>query len=99
MQDDKQQKKYNIQGVPDQLELSEIWQELLGKQASDEKSASLPPETLIPLLESDPWSTLIQANGIELVDLQEKKRLQISDQEVEQMLELMQEQSAQDDEG
>ena len=86
--------------------MSETWQELLGhrasagpekakKDAEEQKDA----ESGIPTLESDPWSTLIQAKGVEVVDLH-KTRLQISDKEVEQMLQVMQEQSAQqDDEG
>ncbi|GCE18108.1 hypothetical protein [Dictyobacter kobayashii] len=89
-----------------QTELSATWQELLGRRApsvpgqgpGDREQPGKDPE-VIPTLESDPWSTLIQAKGVEVVDLH-KTRLQISDQEVEQMLEVMQEQSAQqDDEG
>ena len=89
-----------------QIELSAAWQELLGrqtpgasKQSSGDSEHQDKDQGVIPTLESDPWSTLIQAKGVEIVDLH-KTRLQISDQEVEQMLEVMQEQSAQqDDEG
>jgi hypothetical protein len=53
-------------------------------------------EKAIPTLKSDPWSTLIQAKGIEVVDLH-KAHLQISAQEVERILKLMHEYPAQDD--
>ncbi|GHO89614.1 hypothetical protein [Dictyobacter formicarum] len=105
---DKKNRPQQDQNAPDglQTELSAAWQELLGRQAPGaSKPGSGADEQLdkdqgvIPTLESDPWSTLIQAKGVEIVDLH-KTRLQISDQEVEQMLEVMQEQSAQqDDEG
>lgn len=105
---DKQKRPQQDQNVPDeqQAELSAAWQELLGrrvpgqlKQESGNSEQQDKDQGVIPTLESDPWSTLIQAKGVEIVDLH-KTRLQISDQEVEQMLEVMQEQSAQqDDEG
>jgi hypothetical protein len=92
----------------DQEGLSEVWKELLGNKdshapdtpgAQPEKDKELVgDEVAIPTLESDPWRALIQAKGVEVVDLQ-KKRLEISDQEVEQMLDKMQEQSTQGDEG
>lgn len=89
-----------------QDQLSPIWQELLGsrpsipsKEQQVDDLAQDSPENGIPTLESDPWSTLIQAKGVEVVDLH-KARLKISAQEVEQMLQIMQEQSTQqDDEG
>lgn len=85
-----------------QAELSAAWQELLGRRtpgapkpdSADHERKDKKED--IPTLESDPWSTLIQAKGVEIVDLH-KARLQISDQEVEQMLEVMQEQSTQKD--
>ncbi|GCE25923.1 hypothetical protein KDA_14070 [Dictyobacter alpinus] len=104
----KEKKKHSQQEQPaiEQTELSETWRELLGQRApgGPEQEKSDPEgqkgtESSIPTLESDPWSTLIQAKGVEIVDLH-KARLQISAQEVEQMLQVMQEQSAQqDDEG
>ncbi|HZR43267.1 MAG TPA: hypothetical protein VFB12_24340 [Ktedonobacteraceae bacterium] len=74
-------------------ELSEVWQELLGEHSGESSTPATPGA--IPTLESDPWSELLHAKGIEIVDLQ-AVHLQISDQEVEQMLEVMQEQPAQD---
>lgn len=87
-------------------QLSAIWHELLGTRPSSppkeqqvDALAQASPENGIPTLESDPWSTLIQAKGVEVVDLH-KARLSISAQEVEQMLQVMREQSTQqDDEG
>ena len=52
-------------------------------------------EKAIPTLQSDPWRSLIQAKGVEIVDLH-KTRLQISDQEVERILKVIQEYPAQD---
>lgn len=52
-------------------------------------------EKAIPTLKSDPWSSLIQAKGVEIVDLH-KTRLPISDQEVERLLKVMEEYPAQD---
>lgn len=71
--------------------LGSVWQELLGKGFSQD-AAAVPtePEPVIPTLEVDPWSTLLQANGVEVFDLQ-STHLRISDQEVEQMLRFMQE--------
>ncbi|GLV57597.1 hypothetical protein KDH_44330 [Dictyobacter sp. S3.2.2.5] len=104
---DKKKRSQQDQNISDeQHELSTAWQELLGRrppgelqQGADDIERVEKDQESIPTLESDPWSTLIQAKGVEMVDLH-KTRLQISDQEVEQMLEVMQEQSAQqDDEG
>ena len=52
-------------------------------------------EKAIPTLKSDPWRSLIQAKGVEIVDLH-KTRLQISDQDVERILKVIQEYPAQD---
>jgi hypothetical protein len=50
-----------------------------------------------PTLESDPWSALLHAKGIEVVDLQQI-RLHMSDQDMEQILHIMQESSSQNPE-
>ena|SRR5579859_3387420 len=89
------------------MELSNIWQELLGERpldadnspaASESTSveeveqipdAATPTET-IPTLSSDPWSELVQARGTEMIDLSQLQ-LHMSDQDVEQILQLMQE--------
>ncbi|GAC1390955.1 MAG: hypothetical protein NVS4B11_18360 [Ktedonobacteraceae bacterium] len=74
-----------------QMELSSAWLELLGQQTDD--TTPFASNSTIPALESDPWRSLLHVNGVEIVDLQ-KVHLPMNDQDVEQMLQLMQEQSA-----
>lgn len=81
-------KKKNVPST--QSELSEVWQELLGGLPGEDEASTIPEEAAIPTLESDPWSELIQAQGVEVVDLQ-TVHLQMSDQELEQVLQVMQE--------
>ncbi len=97
MQEENQHSKKENVPPSSQPELSATWLELLGKQhPSDQNTRS---EDIVPPLASDPWNSLSHAHGIEIVDLQ-RDHLQISDQEVEQMLQLIQEEhSTQDDEG
>ncbi len=73
-----------------QIELSKTWLELLGKQTD----APLAINDLLPALASDPWSSLVQAQGVKTVDLQ-KVHLPMSDSDVEQLLHYMQDQSTQ----
>jgi hypothetical protein len=80
----------NEKKVPEP-ELSAVWQELLGKRkASDVAKPSTVDETAIPTLKSDPWRALLQAKGIEVVDLQQL-HLHMSDQDLEQILRLIEE--------
>ena len=72
------------------MELSKTWLELLGKHTD----APLVSNSSIPALESDPWSSLLHVNGVKTVDLQ-KVHLPMSDSDVEQLLQHMQDQSAQ----
>jgi hypothetical protein len=69
-------------------ELSNVWRELLGNRIHEAPSPDLSGNVPIPTLEVDPWSALLQAKGVEVVDLQHM-HLRISDQEVEQMLQIM----------
>ncbi len=78
-----------------QSPLSDVWQELLGGNPIEVKAPLTPAEARIPTLESDPWSALLHANGVEIVDLQQL-RLHMSDKDVEQALQIMQEHSVQD---
>ncbi|HLI91065.1 MAG TPA: hypothetical protein VKV37_20405 [Ktedonobacteraceae bacterium] len=80
--------------APALSELSEIWQELSGNRSVDAHSGITAGEATPPALESDPWSALLQAKGTEVIDLQQL-HLPVSDQELEQMLQIMQEQPAQ----
>lgn len=82
-----QQENMNTSG---QSQLSEIWQELLGSRLGEQAQTSS-SEATIPVLASDPWSALLHAKGVEMVDLHEV-HLHMSDQDVEQALQIMQEQ-------
>ncbi len=68
--------------------LSEIWQQLLGNASLDAETLAALRES-IPTIESDPWSKLLHAKGIEMVDL-EQVHLHVTDQDMEQILQLMQ---------
>jgi hypothetical protein len=70
-------------------ELNDVWRELLG-QSVDPVSAK-PADGGIPTLESDPWNELEHVEGTEVVDLH-SIRLQMTDQDVEEALQIMQEQ-------
>jgi hypothetical protein len=97
LQEENQDMKKENVSPSSQTELSATWLELLGKQHPSDQGAQ--PEGAVPPLASDPWNSLSQAQGIKIVDLQ-RDHLQISDQEVEQMLQLIQEEPAtRDDEG
>ena len=72
-------------------ELSAVWQELLGQRPTDGARSSMVDETAIPILKSDPWRALLQAKGIEVVELQQL-HLHMSDQDLEQILRLFEEQ-------
>ena len=76
-------------------ELSAVWRELLGGPPPTGNDPSPPAE--IPSLKRDPWSSLVHEQGIKVVDLQ-KNHLRMSDGDVEQMLQRMQEQSVNEDE-
>lgn len=75
--------------------LSDIWQQLLGERQFDAEALAALRES-IPTIASDPWSELLQAKGVEMVDLTQL-HLHMSEQDVEQLLQLMQEQVAQHD--
>lgn len=66
--------------------LSETWQALLGTSSFDTAT-----QGNVPTLETDPWSTLVHATGVEMVDLQQV-HLNMSTQDMEQVLHLMEEQ-------
>jgi hypothetical protein len=76
-------------------ELSDIWQKLLGIHPTGEEANS-DIELLPPSLADDPWSQLLQAQGARIVDLQhmysQEAQISLSDLEVEQALQIMQEQ-------
>ena len=92
-EDDERLREQRREG--DQTELSNVWLELLGLRPGENHVPTSPDQQAIPMLEGDPWRKLLQAENIELVDLQQV-HLPISEREVEQILQLMQEQAAQD---
>lgn len=94
MQKDDQGKEKKRASTQD--ELSAVWHELLGDLPVEGDSPPASAATEIPTLESDPWSSLVHEQGIEVVDLQ-KNLLHIDDGDVEQMLQRMQEQPVHED--
>ena len=81
-------------------ELSDIWQKLLGIHPGGIES-SLDPGVIASSLNDDPWSELLQAQGAKIVDLQhvrlQEVGISLSELEVEQALQIMQEQPKQDE--
>ena len=69
--------------------LSETWQQLLGNSPLDAETLAALRES-IPTIDSDPWSALLHAKGVEVVDLTQV-HLDITDSDMEQLLQLMQE--------
>lgn len=93
-EDDEQPKERHREG--DQMELSNVWLELLGLRPGENRVPASSDQQAIPILEGDPWRKLLEAENIELVDLQQVHLPSVSEREVEQILQLMQEQAAQD---
>jgi hypothetical protein len=80
--------------IPDKM--SDIWSELLGNASKQgEATTSESGEATVPILKSDPWDELLQATGVETIDLQQL-HLHMSDQDVEKALQIMQEQPLQE---
>jgi hypothetical protein len=65
-------------------ELSDTWRKLL---LTDADHINIPSS-----LTDDPWSKLLHAQGIKIVDLQDQVQISLSELEVEQALQIMQEQ-------
>ena len=94
-EDDRQLKGQRQEGY--QSELSSVWQELLGLRPDEchVPTGSGSSQQAVPILEGDPWTKLLETENIEMLDLQ-KMHLHVSECEVEQVLQLMQEQATQD---
>lgn len=79
-------------------ELSDTWRKLLGLCAIDsvDTEADELLSTTPTIVQSDPWSQLLHVQGVEMVDLQHLRlsptQISLSDREVEQALQIMQEQ-------
>ena len=91
-----------------QLELSDAWRQLLGMEA---QASSLPTEHQtapnqpivadasseegVLVLSNDPWTQLIRAQGVQVVDLQQahlhSAQASVEDSDVEHALDIMQE--------
>ena len=75
-------------------ELSDTWRKLLGSHLSEE-GAGAEKGTASPSLTNDPWSQLLHARGVEIVDLQQQHlheiQISLSELEVEDALQIMQE--------
>ena len=84
----------NKDGWPDHTSLSNVWRELLGSLSAETEVSQTSPEATVPSLKSDPWSALLQAKDVEVIDLQQVQ-MHLSDQDVEQALQVMQEQPVQ----
>lgn len=90
-------KKDNEKTAQPKEELSATWQALLGLQGPDEQQ--IPPseaEEHIEPLASDPWSSLLNENGMQAVDLQQANLhhehvLGQDDSDIEQALDIMRE--------
>ena len=93
--DERLQEQQREGGHGEATELSNVWLELLGLCPGENRVPTSSDQQAIPIVEGDPWRKLLEAENIELVDLQQV-RLPVSEREVEQILQLMQEQTAQD---
>jgi|WetSurSiteA1Bulk_404760.scaffolds.fasta_scaffold483712_1 hypothetical protein len=80
---------YPSERTDSQYGLSDVWRELLGERWHEAVSPALPGDISIPTLDVDPWRALLQEKGIEIVDI-EKMQLHISEQEVDEILQKMQ---------
>lgn len=83
--------------LPQETELSDAWRALLGLQASEGKEGApqVDPAAQVLPLTSDPWSSLLHAQGMQAVDLQ-KIHLHdlhpaLNNDDVEHALNIMQE--------
>lgn len=79
--------------VSAQSELSETWQQLLGSHSASSDGPRDPAEATARSVNVDPWQALAHAKGVEIIDLQQL-HLHISDQDVEQVLQVMEEESS-----
>jgi hypothetical protein len=66
-----------VKNIEQRLELSAAWRALLGLEASASDPAAAidphgqPPVTTTPVLANDPWSALLQTQGVQVIDLQQ----------------------------
>jgi hypothetical protein len=87
------QEEQKKDSVSAQRELSETWQQLLGALSASSDVSRDPAEVTIRSVDVDPWQALAHAKGVEIIDLQQL-HLHISDRDVEQVLQVMEEESS-----
>lgn len=86
---------------PQGTELSDAWRTLLGLQASEGKEGApqVDPAAQVSPLSSDPWSSLLHAQGMQTVDLQKihlhDLHPSVNNDDVEHALDIMQEANSQ----
>ncbi len=91
--------------VEQQLALSEAWRQLLGLEAQASllppsleavKAAGVDSQEGLPVLNYDPWNSLVHEQGVQVIDLQQahvhKSQAAGEESEVEHALNMMQEQ-------
>lgn len=82
-----------VKQLDEQLQLSEAWRSLLGMEREAQAPSSTPVREW--QLANDPWAALVQAQGIQIIDLQQEsvRSLQPSsnDGDVEHALDNLQE--------
>lgn len=82
--------------IEDHQELSAVWRALLRLDAS--AAAQVAPASAAPVLANDPWSALLQVQGVQVIDLQkfhaQTARSILDEREVELALDNIQEQQA-----
>lgn len=82
--------------VEQQLELSEVWRQLLGLESIEVRDTGGDNQEAVPVLSHDPWNSLAHEQGIQVVDLQQAHvhAAQVGDEgnDVEHALDMMQEQ-------
>ena len=91
-----------VKNIEERLELSAAWRALLGLEASASATTasgdqhSQPPAIVAPVLANDPWSALLQAQGVQVIDLQklhtQTSRASLDERDVELALKNIQEQ-------
>ena len=87
-----------------QLELSEAWRQLLGMETDAINRVPTTPASAqedadainrVPTLSGDPWSSLVHASGIQVVDLQQvhihTAQPPMNERDVEHALDIIQE--------
>lgn len=94
-----------VKNIEERLELSAAWRTLLGLEASAPATATpsdqhgQPAASIAPVLANDPWSALLHAQGVEVIDLQKlhtrASRASLDERDVELALKNIQEQQPQ----